>query len=125
MRRFSWQLPAAAAMLVVLIVLATLQYRWLGDVSQAERERMRASLRSRATDFAQAFDTELSRAYTAFHVDGDQLADPVATLTAAQARWQSAAASPAVVRAVYLLDRKSPDNLRQFDLDRHELDAVA
>ena len=68
MRRTPWQLLAAALLLVLLAILATLQYRWLGEVSEAERERMRASLRTRATEFGQEFDAEVTRAYVAFHV---------------------------------------------------------
>ena len=49
MRRFSWQLPVAALLLVLLATLATFQYRWLGEVSRAESERMRASPKSRTT----------------------------------------------------------------------------
>ena len=67
-RRVPWQLLAAAVLLVLLATLATFQYRWLGDVSQAERERMRASLRTRAAEFTQAFDAELTRMYVAFRL---------------------------------------------------------
>ena len=34
----------AVAMLALIALLATLQYRWLGEVSVAERDRLRASL---------------------------------------------------------------------------------
>ena len=69
MRRVSWQLPVAAVLLVLLATLATFQYRWLGEVSRAEGERMRASLRTRASDFSQEFDRELTRTYIAFQID--------------------------------------------------------
>jgi len=52
-----WQLLAAVGLLLVLLVtLGTLQYRWLGEVSEAERVRMRDGLRARAADFAESFD---------------------------------------------------------------------
>jgi len=60
-RRIPWPLVAAVALTVLLAVLATLQYRWLGAVSAAERERMRSSLQTRATDLAREFDGELTR----------------------------------------------------------------
>ena len=60
MRRVPWLMVVAAALVALLAALATLQYRWLGDVSQAERERMRAGLQTRASDFSEAFDRELS-----------------------------------------------------------------
>ena len=49
----------------------TLQYRWLGEVSDAERDRLRASLRTRAAELVDDFDREISRTYRAFHVDSE------------------------------------------------------
>ena len=49
--------PAALAVLVV--TLAVLQYRWLGQVSDAERERMKTTLMQRADAFARDFDREV------------------------------------------------------------------
>jgi len=111
-------LLAAALLLVLLAILATLQYRWLGEVSEAERERMRASLRTRASELAQEFDAEVTRAYVAFHLGSDQLdADPAAALADAYARWQASAKSPAMVSGVYLAEGKTADStaLRQLD----------
>jgi len=117
-RRTPWQLLAAALLLVLLAILATLQYRWLGEVSEAERERMRASLRTRASELAQEFDAELTRAYVAFHVGSDQLdADAAAALADAYARWQASAKIPALVSAVYMADGRMLDSaeLRRLD----------
>ena len=128
MRRTPWQLLAAAILLVLLAVLATLQYRWLGEVSDAERERMRASLRARASEFTQEFDGELTRTYLAFHVDSAQLdEDAAAALADAYARWQSTAKTPALVRAVYLAEGKTFDaaQLRQLRPAARTLAAVA
>ena len=111
MRRTPWQLLAAALLLVLLAILATLQYRWLGEVSEAERERMRASLRTRASELAQEFDAELTRAYVTFHVGSDQLdADAAAALADAYARWQASAKIPALVSAVYMADGRMLDS---------------
>ena len=60
-------LPSAVVTLgVLLALLAFLQYRWLGQVSDGERERMRATLETRARDFAEEFDRELGKAVSAF-----------------------------------------------------------
>ena len=53
-----------AAMLILLPLLAVLQYRWLGEVSQAERERMQANLKTSAEKFCSDFDRELTALYT-------------------------------------------------------------
>lgn len=61
-RLLMWLL--VAGMLVMLPLLAVLQYRWLGEVSQAERERMQANLRTSAERFCADFDRELTTIYT-------------------------------------------------------------
>src|SRR5580765_5706585 len=127
-RRTPWQLLAAALLLVLLAILATLQYRWLGEVSEAERERMRASLRTRASALAQEFDAELTRVYVAFHVGSDQLdADAAAALADAYARWQAGAKIPALVSAVYMADGKMLDTaeLRRLDPATRALTPIA
>ncbi len=128
MRRTPWQLLAAALLLVLLAILATLQYRWLGEVSEAERERMRASLRTRASALAQEFDAELTRVYVAFHVGSDQLdADAAAALADVYARWQAGAKIPALVSAVYMADGKMLDTaeLRRLDPAARALTPIA
>ena len=53
----------ALALLGLIGLLATLQFRWLGRISDAERDRMRATLETGASGFARDFDSEFTRAY--------------------------------------------------------------
>src|SRR5262245_13886477 len=127
-RRWPWQLIVAALLVVLLATLATFQYRWLGAVSEAERERMRAGLRTRASELAQEFNSELTRTYVAFHLDSDDIdKDPAAALADAYTQWQSTATAPALVRAIYLAEGRTFDAaaLRRFDPDRRTLEASA
>jgi signal transduction histidine kinase len=104
-RRIPWQLLAAAVLVALLGVLGTLQYRWLGAVSEAERERMRTSLRTRATELGQEFNGELTRIYAAFRADIVGLdAEPAKTLAEAYTRWRATAPHPDLVKAIYLVE---------------------
>ena len=47
----SFVLLVAAALVALLALLATLQYRWLGQVSAGERERMQTNLRASTARF--------------------------------------------------------------------------
>src|SRR2546427_401503 len=126
-RRWPWQLLVATILVVLLATLATFQYRWLGEVSQAERERMRAGLRTRAFEFAQEFDSELTRTYVAFHDDSERIdSDPAAALADGHVRWRSSTMAPALVRGIYLLEGRTFDagTLRRFDPDRRTLEPV-
>ena len=63
-------LAVGTSLLLALVALAMLQYRWITRASDAERDRLRASLDSSATRFCDGFDRELARVYRSF-----QLAD--------------------------------------------------
>ena len=60
--------PAIAVFLLLLLAaLATLQYHWIGRVSDLERQRMHENLQSAGSRFTEDFDRELTRAFTHFH----------------------------------------------------------
>jgi signal transduction histidine kinase len=104
-RRIPWQLVTAVLLLVALGVLGTLQYRWLGAVSDAERERMRTSLRARATELGQEVNGELTRIYAAFRADTAGLdAEPAKAIANAYTRWRDSAGHPDLVKAIYLVE---------------------
>jgi len=128
-RTAPWQLVAALILLLVLLAtLGTLQYRWLGEVSEAERARMRDGLRARASEFTQAFDRELTRTYSAFHLTSDQIAGGErAALEEAWNRWRAGAPAPGLLRDVYLAQGVTFESaqLQRLDPARHALEPVA
>ncbi len=101
----------AAAMFGLIMVLATLQYRWLGQISAAERDRMRATLNTRATGFAHDFDHELTRAYLLFQADAPpaERLNTAERLAARYDRWQATARFPRMIRDVYVVSVSGED----------------
>ena len=104
--RARFRLPlfvVVGALLVLIVVLGTLQYRWLGRISDAERERMKAMLNARASAFAQDVDRELTRAYLTFQDPVPPGDDGVAArLGARYERWQATARYPRIIKEVYV-----------------------
>src|SRR4029453_18848534 len=69
-RRFRPPLAVVAlALLGLIVLLAVLQYRWLGQISEAERSERRATLAAGAREFSQDFDREVTRGYLLFQSD--------------------------------------------------------
>jgi len=108
-------LPVLLAALVC--VLAVLQYRWLGQASEAERTQLVRSLTQRTTDIANAFDGELTQAYLAHQLtqqaarskDWTGFADAID-------RWRRTARFPQMVRAVYMAEPAGDETvLHRFD----------
>src|SRR5687767_15294630 len=93
----------AAALLGLIALLATLQYRWLGQISTAERERMRANLTTRTDAFATDVDRELTRAYLTFQLDPmEDGAGLASRLVTRHERWQGTSRYPRLVKDVYV-----------------------
>ena len=72
-RRVSAVSILVGLVMLLLPALAWMQYQWLGQLSEAERERMQRTLRTAAAQFATEFDTELSRTLIGLQVDGQWL----------------------------------------------------
>ncbi|PYS17755.1 MAG: hypothetical protein DMG11_34365 [Acidobacteria bacterium] len=70
----------AAVLLVLLPLLAWLQYEWIGQVSEGDRERMNASLRRSSNQFREDFDREIARIFSMFQVEPGRLRRPLRSL---------------------------------------------
>ena len=111
--RWDFRVPMfaiAGALLGLILLLATLQYQWLGQISGAERERMTANLNTRAAAFSQDFDRELTRAYLLFQLDplqGDQSA--AGGIVTRYDRWQATARYPRMIKDVFLVPAPDAD----------------
>ncbi|MGH9851524.1 MAG: hypothetical protein ACREBD_16945, partial [Blastocatellia bacterium] len=104
------------ALLALLPLLAVLQYRWLGQVSEGERERMKNNLNASAKQFSQDFDREVTTIFLAFqpalHPFSDQTQDDFATR---YRHWRDTAAHPRLVSEVYQTGAGEGDGLARFN----------
>jgi signal transduction histidine kinase len=112
-------LVLVAALIALLPLLAVLQFRWLGEVSQAERERMQASLKTAVASFSQDFDAELTRAYLNFQMDAKILRNRSWQDYAKRYdQWLRTAPYPQLVTGIYLVE---PGENRQPRIARFDL----
>jgi signal transduction histidine kinase len=124
-----FKLPSGPTLLTVLLIvllpaLAVLQYRWVGQVSEAERERMQRNLSNAADQFREAFDREIFYtlnqlqvgAATAREGASDQYSDRYNA-------WLSTAAYPQIVASIYLVDAEGSElRLRQWNTSSHNFE---
>src|SRR5262249_50070621 len=102
----------------LLTVLGTLQYRWVGEVSNAERERLRNGMRARAADFTKDFDREITRAYMAFRADPQLLTtDTAGALSDADARARADSSIGGLIQRVYFFEARGPRAMQLMQLD--------
>lgn len=108
----AWSLGAprnpwiAAALLAALLgCLAVLQYRWIGEVSRAERQRLRAGLRGASERFAEDLGREVTRAFFAFQpVSSGGVAGGEQSVPERWRHWQETAPQPGLVQSVFVAE---------------------
>ncbi len=127
----------AIGLAVLLIALATLQYRWIGEVSEAERERIRKSIAREATMAIDDFDETIST--LAHSLEAAGIASYSAGNLAPQlSAWRSLAKDPALLARVLRVrsepnsrrgDRGSPPELNasieQLNEDTQQFEPIA
>ena len=117
-KRERWSIILLGAVIILLPIAAMLQYRWLGRVADAERERMRAVLRAAVSQFSETVDREITRAYSLFQHHG---AGDLERISQDYARrfdeWRTSAADPQIVRDLYVLvtGEQSSSQLMRWD----------
>ena len=89
---------------VLLAALAALQYHWLGQVSEGERERLRTNLRAGSNRLREDFDRELADLHRAFQGNADEVRARGWDIYAAKHEaWAATAIHPRLVRGIYLV----------------------
>jgi signal transduction histidine kinase len=103
-----WMSLLLTALVALLPLLAILQYRWLGQVSDGERERMKSNLLASARQFSQDFDNELTNIYILFQQGPASLSFQNSSEAPAQndfslryQRWRKTAARPGLIKEIY------------------------
>lgn len=114
--------PAIAVFLLLLLAaLATLQYRWIGRVSDLERQRMHENLLSAGSRFTEDFDRELTRAFLYFHPEpGGSTAEGLERAIHQYARWRADAPWPDLIQGVFAARRNAGGSM---ELSRFEPEA--
>lgn len=114
-------MPALMAGLTgVLLLLAGLQYRWIGEISEADRDRLRRGLDVAAEQFRRDFNRELAGAASAFRMRPDDIARrDWSFLSDDLARWTDSGPVGLRIDALYIDEAPSDDGVsRTFRLLR-------
>jgi signal transduction histidine kinase len=103
-------LISLAALAFAVVLLGTLQHRWIREVADAERQRMRAGIEFAAQHYREDFDRDLTGLFFAF-----QMPLPEATperLLHRYDEWAASSRDPRIVKAIYFV----PNDLEKIQL---------
>jgi len=95
------------ALVPLVVLLAALQYKWLGQISESEREKKRITLHKDAQRFAEDFDQEITRAYLYFQSNGEDFnSDNLENFSEYYDRWANQTPHPQLVSDIWLVTLK-------------------
>lgn len=102
-----------------LIVLAVLQYRWIGQLADAERRQMKSSIEFAANHFSDEFDRELTRLFISFQ-------GPLREASAEMSQrhfdeWVSVARDPRIVKMMWFVPSDHLEGLQRLDPETHNV----
>lgn len=115
-RRIPLGLLAPVSLVILVVALGALQYRWVGQVSEADRAQLKQSLDRRAREFAEDFDRQISRAYDGFRLPATFSVSSPAEFAKKFDDWQATAPFAGLIRNAYYVGTQDRDfTLSRFD----------
>jgi signal transduction histidine kinase len=95
-------LVVVAILMVLLPLLAYLQYQWLGKVSEREREQMQSSLRRSLSQLRQDFNREIARIFLQFQLQVEPDNRSGEEYLKLYTHWNSTAPYPKLIQDIFL-----------------------
>ena len=103
-------------LLGLLIVLASLQYKWLGQISDAEREHLQNRLQDDTKRFAEDFDREIQSVYFNFQLNARDFREQNwNSFNKRLVSWNNQTRFPELIKNVYFIKKDDFQTLLKFD----------
>ena len=124
-RRLPLALLAPVSLLLLVVALGALQYRWVGQVSEGEREQLKQSLDRRSREFADDFDREIGRAYQIFRPAAGFTPAAPGRFSQQYEEWHATARFPGMLKTAYFAMQSGNDiALHRYSPDSHAFETL-
>jgi two-component system, OmpR family, sensor histidine kinase SenX3 len=116
MKSFRYTLVLVIALLGLLALLATLQYRWLGQISDAERVRLEERLKGDTRRFTEDFNREIQRTFYSLQIEAEDFENRNwRSFNERFVYWKTQTVYPELVKNVYFYEKGDDRNLLIFE----------
>lgn len=106
-------------------VLAFLQYRWLGQISDGERERLARGLQTETARFAEDFNREMQNAYFNFQLNSDVWRDKNwDEFNARREFWLSKTDYPNLIKDFYFVELGGEQKILRFSRENRAFETA-
>jgi signal transduction histidine kinase len=113
----------ASVLLVLLLALASLQYHWIGQLSEAKKTEMEQALRGSSMRFAGEVNRELGRAYGFLMMGRAGMeSDGIERFAERYRLWSSATTHPKLIKRLIVVQG---DKAQQLDFENLDFAAAA
>lgn len=122
----SWiSILIVAGVIGLLTLFVGLQYRWLTEVSAADRERMQKRVETDVARFAEDFNREMQAAYYNFQTDAGVWKNADwGEFNQRYDFWKQRTAYPELIRAIYFLPKQPEGKILRYDPANRGFDAA-
>ena len=121
MKRSWFSIFLVVGLLGLLCLLAVLQYVWLGQISEAERDRITRRLQTDTERFGEDFNREIQTAYVNFQSDESVWANKNwAQFNERYDFWLKKTAYPTLIKNFYYLENKPDGGVYEYDAGKRE-----
>ena len=108
-------LVVVVGLVALLPILAALQYRWIGQLSDGEVDRLRSNLQTSADLFGQAVNHEIFPAQFAFRVSFTGSLEQISReLSLNYQYWASHTSRPDIIENIYWINYDNDLNLHLY-----------
>lgn len=112
-----------AGVIGLLTLFIGLQYNWLQQASEAERERMQRRVETDARAFAEEFNREIQAAYFNFQTDADTWKNAdYSEFNDRYAYWKGKTAYPELVRGIVFVPSDPASGMLRYDPEQFRFD---
>ena len=119
MKRSWFQILIISVLLGLLILLAGLQYTWLGQISDAERVRLHSRLNDDTKRFTEDFNREIQTLYYGFQIDAENFEnEDWRVFNQRLSFWKSQTKYSELVKDVYFIKKGENQTLLKYDNDK-------
>ncbi len=107
-------------LLGLLVLLAGLQYKWLGQISDAEREHLQSRLQDDTKRFAEDFNREIQSVYFSFQINAEDFrTQNWNSFNKQLVNWKNQTQFPGLVNDFYLIKKEDAQTLLKFDVKKN------
>ena len=121
MKRSWFTIFPVIGLLALLGMLAALQYVWLGQISDAEKDRITRRLQTDTERFGEDFNREIQTSYVNFQTD-ESLWEKKdwAQFTERYDFWRKKTAYPGLIKEFYFIENKPAGGVLHFDFEKRQ-----